>query len=347
MRILITVFLFLLFVNRVVFALGECGLSCCLSGATSSAVTFSENFSLSLQYEYMKMGTIRDGSDHIGHSALLDKVSSEWDEKPEKTEKFSIPTRMIMQKYTFLGSYTVTDRFQFLASVPYVINDMDMKMRMRNSMGMDMDMKMEMDTVEGLGDITLMGFYTLHTDESIHPKKKLSAGFGLKTPTGKNDEKTDSGYRVHAMMQPGSGSWDPIFLVNYMREFYPLVLQGNLMYQMSTEGDEGYEFGDKVNLDLIARYSVNNYISPGLELNALHAGSDKDHDDNFTKETSLIDNPDNTGITALYLTSSIHAKIPNTGGSLDLRAQLPLYQHARGIQQVIDWRATAALVWNF
>ncbi|MBM4055994.1 MAG: hypothetical protein FJ264_15285 [Planctomycetes bacterium] len=352
MRISVTIFLFILLVNRVVFALGECGLSCCLSDVTTSDVIFGDKFGLSLQYEYTKMGTIRDGDSHIGHNALLDEIASDWPDIPEGTESFSIPTRMIMQKYTFVGSYTASDRLQFLAYIPYLINDMDMKMRMRHQMDgddfMDMDMKMEMETIEGLGDISIMGLYTVHADSYDHPTKRLLAGFGLKTPTGKNDENYDSGNRVHAMMQLGTGSWDPLFLINYMREFYPLVLQGNLLYHVSTEGDEGYEFGDQISIDIIARHHVNDYISPGLGLNGLHTGSDKDDDDNFSSpETSLLDNPDNTGITAFYITPSVNAKIPKTGCSADLKFQYPLYQHVRGIQQVVDWRILASVGWNF
>lgn len=253
-----------------------------------------------------------------------------------------------MQKYTFTGSYTATDKLQFLISIPYLINDMDMKMRMRSSMGMDMDMKHEMRTVEGLGDISVMGLYTLRESEIGHPAEKLMVGFGLKTPTGENDENNESGKRVHAMMQLGTGSWDPLFIINYMREFSPFVLQGNLFYQVATEGDEGYEFGDQISIDIIASYPVNAYISPGLGLNGLHTGSDKDHDDNFSRpETSLLDNPDNTGITAFYVTPSINVKIPKTGCGADLEFQYPLYQHARGIQQVVDWRILASVGWNF
>ena len=47
---------------------------------------------------------------------------------------------------------------------------------------------------------------------------------------------------------------------------FPVVFQTNLLYHVTTEGDEGYEFGDKVSLYLIARYPLTNYVSPGIEL---------------------------------------------------------------------------------
>src|SRR3990167_1322540 len=260
MKMLVTILLFFMFVNSAVYAHGECCLSRSLTEATTSDMSLANNLGLSLQYEYSNMKTIRDGSNSISHNTVLDRVTEEWPAMSSETRSFSIPTRMIMQKYSFLGAYRLTERFQFLVNIPYVINDMYMRKITRSTMGtgmtMDMRMDMKMDTVEGPGDITLMGLYTLLADDLVQPTKKLTLGLGVKTPTGENDEVTESGSYVHAMMQPGTGSWDPLFLVNYMRAFYPLVLQVNLFYHLTTRGDEGYEYGDQLSLDLISRYQV-------------------------------------------------------------------------------------------
>ncbi len=349
MRIFVTIFLLLLFTSRaVVYAHGECCLSKSLVGATTSDITTASNFGISLQYEYTNMKTIRDGTSKISHNTVLDNAAAKWPAMSTEGNSFAIPTRMIMQKYTVLGTYSATERLQFLATVPYVINDMYMRHLMRSPMGMDMRMDMKMDTVEGLGDMTIMGLYKLYMDNPDVPTKKLTLGLGMKPPTGKNDEETASGRLVHAMMQPGTGSWDPLFLVNYMHTFSPVVFQTNLLYHVTTEGDEGYEFGDKVSLDLIARYPLTSYVSPGIELNGLYSGQDKDRDGKYSRpDESLLDNPDNTGITSLSVSPSLQVKIPKTGGSVDLKFQKPIYQHVRGTQQVADWSAMASVVWAF
>ena len=223
MKILFIIY-FSLLVNSAVYARGECCLSKFLTNATTTDIALAKNIGLSLQYEYSNMETIREGSNSVSPNTVLDRTTSEWPTMPLETKSFSVPTRMIMQKYTFLGVYRIMDRFHFLVNIPYVINDMYMRKVTRNTMGMDMKMDMKMDTVEGLGDMTLMSLYTLYTDKPAHPKKKLTLGLGVKTPTGENEEVTESGFLVHAMMQPGTGSWDPLFLINYMRAFYPLVL---------------------------------------------------------------------------------------------------------------------------
>ncbi|KKO19282.1 MAG: hypothetical protein BROFUL_01996 [Candidatus Brocadia fulgida] len=194
----------------------------------------------------------------------------------------------------------------------------------------------------------LMGLYKPYLDNPDAPAKKLTVGIGLKLPTGKNDDETDSGNLAHAVMQAGTGSWDPLFLINYLHTLSPVVFQANLLYHATTEGDEGYEFGDKVSLDLIARYLLTSYVNPGLELNLFYAGQDTDHDDRYSRpDESLLDNTDNTGITSVSITPSLQIRMPKTGGSIDLKFQQPLYQHARGIQQVVDWRAMASIVWAF
>ncbi len=372
MKILALALLFFICAHKIVYAHGECCLSKSLSEATLSGITIAPNFGLSLQYEYTNMETIRDGSHSVSPDSVLDDVAATWPDMPEEGKTFSVPTRMIMQKYTLLSTYAVTRRLQFLATMPYVINDMDMRMVARGEggghhhhavqrgrpsyprplasdvTGRDMRMNMEMDTIEGFGDMTLMGLYTLYTDKPDLPTKKIILGLGVKTPTGKNDEEFDSGDLVHAAMQTGTGSWDPLFLVNYMHAFHPVIFQTNLFYQMTTEGDEGYEFGDKISFDIIGRYQATSYLNPGLELNLFYAGQDTDHDNRYSRpDESLIDNTDNTGVTSLSVSPSLQIKIPGTGGSIVLKFQQPLYQHARGIQQVVDWRAMAAVSWAF
>lgn len=330
------------------FALGECGFACCLAGAATSGLTLASRFGLSLQYEYTFMETLREGKDSINPDTVLDRKASEWPMMPMGTKEFSVPVEMTMQRWSILAAYPATERWQFLAIIPYIRNEMDMRHLKRDMMGMNMRMDMKMDPVDGLGDITIMGLYTAYTDAPIRPTERLALGLGIKTPTGNNEERTASGTLVHAMMQPGTGSWDPLFLVNYMRAFYPLVLQANLLYHLSTEGDEGYEFGDQLSLDLIARYQVANYVSLGLELNGLYAGKDKDHDDKYSRvDVSLVDNTANTGIKSIIITPTIQVKIPGTGGSGEIKFQKPIYQDANGIQQVTDWRVLATIVWNF
>lgn len=318
-------------------ALGECGMSCCVAGATGSGATLAKNFGVALLYEYSYMKTIRSGTSSVSPSTAID-------DNQQPMNGYSVPTEMVMQKYTLTAVRPINERLIAVAFVPYVINDMDM--RKRSAMGMEMDMGM--DTIRGLGDISLMALYTAYTDAPIRPTEKLTVGIGVKSPTGTTSEEKPNGAPVHAMMQPGSGSWDGLFLVNYMRGYYPLVLQANLFYQLTTEGRDGYEFGDQLALDLVARYQVSDYVNLGIELNGINAGRDTDHDGKFsTPITSMVDNTDNTGLTSVFISPSIQYKVPNSSASFELKYQQPIYQDVNGYQQILDRRALASVSFAF
>ncbi|MBI2413423.1 MAG: transporter [Deltaproteobacteria bacterium] len=319
------------------YALGECGLSCCLAGATASGVTLAENFGVSLVYENSYMKTIKNGTDEVSPDEAIAR-----NQQPMKSYK--VPTEMTMQKVSLVGFVPVTERFQLLGSLPYVINDMDMMSR--SAMGMTMDMSME--TISGLGDATVIGLYTLYTDAPVRLTERLTAGLGVKLPTGSTSERSPSGSLIHAMMQPGTGSWDPLVMLNYMRAYYPLVLQANLLYQLTTEGYNGYEFGDRFTYDLSARYQASKYLNVGVELNGVHSEKDTDHEGKYSDpETSMIDNPEYTGLDSIFISPLVQAKVPNTGGSAELKYQIPIYQDVSGYQQVVDWRVLASVSWAF
>ena len=333
-KILLAILVLLVPINA--FAAGECGLSCCIAGASSSGVTLASRFGISLQYEYSYMKPLKEGSTEVAPGYVLDKKFA------EGATEYKVPLEMIMQKYSLIGSYPVTSNFMLIGIVPYVINDMTMRHRIGSSA---MDMKM--DTVSGIGDASLVAFYTFYQDEPVRPTLRFSGGVGIKTPTGSSSMKDKNGQLYHAMMQPGSGSWDPLFMVNGMAFLDPIWLQANIFYHLTTKGDSGYEFGDQLSADVISRYQLFNYINIGLEVNGVYAGKDKDHNGRFTKSNALLDDTGNTGLSAVYVTPAIQVKIPNTGGSLEIKYQQPVYQNANGIQQVIDWRLFASITWNF
>ena len=319
------------------YALGECGLACCIAGATGSGVTLADTLGLSIVYENTYMKTIKEGTEKRSPDQAIDRA---W----TTGSSYKVPTRMRMQKATLVAAVPVNERLRLVGYVPYVVNDMDM--RQKNAMGMVMDMRMS--TVSGLGDAALMGLYTLYTDAPIRPGQRLTVGLGVKTPTGSAGERTSSGALVHAMMQPGSGSWDALFLVDYMRAFYPLVLKANLFYQLTTEGYNGYEFGDQLAYEVSARYQALNYVNVGVDLSGVRVASDIDHDGRYSAPaTSMVDNPANTGLDSVFIAPVVQVKLPGTGGSGELKYQVPIYQDVNGIQQVMDYRVLGSVSWVF
>jgi len=320
------------------FAAGEC----CTRGSLAVAGMPESTWSLDLLYDYSSMKTILEGTTEVTPDEVLD------DKLMHGAMKYSVPTKMVMQKYVLAAQFKPAASWRVTATLPYLINDMDMRMAMQGGMGMPMKSDMTMDTVQGLGDATLGALYTLVAPAKGAEGWDMALGIGLKMPTGKNDVKhADTDKNVHAMMQLGTGSWDPLFMIEGGRDSGKLSLRFNGIYHLATTGDEGYEYGDMIAIDAVARYQAAQPLRVGLGLNFLNTGKDTDHDGNYSSPTSMIDNTDNTGLTAFYLTPEVQFTIPGTGGSFSLAYQQPIYQKVNGTQQVMDWRVLASLGWAF
>jgi hypothetical protein len=315
---------------------------CCARGNLAAAGDTAGAWSVQLQYEYSFMETLREGTASISPDEVLDRRIA------GGAMKYSVPTEMVMQKYVLAAQAAVSPVMRLTASVPYVVNDMDMRMAMPGAMGMTMKSDAPMATVEGFGDVTVGALYALLPAAPGGGGWDAAAGLALKLPTGKNDVKKEgSEALVHAMMQPGTGSWDPIFTLQGGRVAGPLAVRLAGSYHLATRGDEGYEVGDMLTADLVGRYRVASALRLGLGLNLLHSGRDTDHDGRYTNPTSLIDTTGNTGLTAVYLTPELQLSIPGTGASLTIAYQRPIAQDVNGTQQVMDWRVLASAGWSF
>lgn len=328
----------LAFAVQTAFAGGEC----CTRGSLAVAGTPASVWSVQLQYDYSAMETIREGTASRSPDEVLD------DRLMRGAMKYSVPTKMVMQKYTVAADYRPAESWRLAATLPYLVNDMDMRMAMSGGMGAPVKSDVTMDRVQGVGDATLGAFYSLVAPAPGTEGWDLALGLGLKLPTGKNDVKrSGSDDNVHAMMQPGSGSWDPLLMLQGGRSAGKLSLRFNGLYHLATRGDEGYEYGDLIGIDAVARYRIAGAVRVGLGLNFLDTGKDTDRDGNYSSPTSMIDNTENTGLTAFYLTPELQVAIPGTGGSVSLAFQQPIYQKVNGTQQVMDWRILASAGWAF
>ena len=95
---------------------------------------------------------------------------------------------------------------------------------------------------DGLGDIILFGQYRFYHDQQTNSHTSLL--FGVKTPTGATDEKSDEGERLETELQPGSGSWDGLFGLAYSRYLKKVSLNASVLYKLVTEGSQDTDLGD-------------------------------------------------------------------------------------------------------
>lgn len=101
--------------------------------------------------------------------------------------------------------------------------------------------------ISGLGDITVLGFYTIVqtvNDTAIYAHT-LQIGGGIKAPTGKY--KADNNGSVNPSFQVGTGSWDYIAAAEYVLRRKSLGLNAMVNYVVKTTNDKEYRFGNQLN----------------------------------------------------------------------------------------------------
>lgn len=101
--------------------------------------------------------------------------------------------------------------------------------------------------IEGLGDISVLGFYTVYetSKDSAVFLHKLQLGGGIKAPTGKYNSQNNGS--VNPSFQVGTGSWDYIFAAEYVVKKNNLGLNSIVNYTVKTQNQDHYQFGNQLN----------------------------------------------------------------------------------------------------
>jgi hypothetical protein len=308
------------------------GLCCQLSSGVQESLSGvaapgTDELSLQFNYSFSNMDKFKEGST----TRSLDYVKENF--FPKYT---SIPVDMDMIKYTMTAGYGFSSRLKAFISVPYVRNTMDMTRGM-TMMGTTTWMDMTMEPVKGLGDVTAMALYRLYTNREIRPTDVVTVGFGVKAPTGSFTETNSNGSFIHAHMQPGTGSWDPLLSLIYTKMMDQFLLQADATYQNTTRNREGYEFGDSTALDLAGKYAVIKELNIGAGMTYLYVGRASDKEGKYTNLSSLMDDPANTGGQSIWLSPEVQI-FPFRNGAIDVKYQVPIWEKVNGIQLVTSHR---------
>ncbi len=321
------------------------GLCCQLSSGVQEslagvAAPGTEEVSFQLNYSFTRMDKIKEGSS----TRSLTEARSYT--KPDSTSYTSLPLSMDMKRYTMTAGYGFTPKIKAFVSIPYVRNTMDMTSSNGAMLGWT---DMTMPPVSGLGDATVMGLYRLYTDREIRPSNAVTIGIGVKTPTGSATERTESGRLIHAHMQPGTGSWDPLFSIIDTTMMGSFLVQADATYQLTTRNKDGYKFGDSLAVTFTGKYAVVKELNVLAGLTWLHVNRASDNNGSYydpVTNSSLMDDPANTGGDSIWATAGVQV-IPFRNGLIDLKAQLPAWEKVNGIQLVSSYLVSLGGSYNF
>ena len=317
------------------------GFCCQVSTGDQSGFSKAGDKSLGVDYNYSLMDRVLSGGEEVSISKL--KADPRF-KRMVSGKGGSLPISMDMQRINLAGSYAVTDKLVMNVAVPWVINDMTMTSLMAGSWGADM----KMNQVRGLGDVTLTGSYRVYQDKTDHPTSTVYLGGGLKLPTG-TCSVNDNRKRVHAHMQPGTGSWDPILLASWSKVLSSsFFLQTDAKYQMATANGYGYSFGDTLNIGTDLKYNVASYMNSSLGLSYFHSGQSDDPDNAYNGKYSnrLTDYVGYTGEDSLWISPGIQV-MPFSGCSVNVKFQYPIMCSVPDFEQVTTYRITAGITYSF
>lgn len=178
------------------------------------------------------------------------------------------------------GGWNITKNIRVMASIPYSFNERINQGSSRSK--------------NGLGDITVWGYYQLINNRKPVLSKKLLVqslwlGAGIKLPTGKyNPSDKSSGSSDVNLFQLGTGSVDLNIGAMYDIRLQDIGLNLTANYKMNNSNRYHYSYGNKYNLNAQAYYKFNikNKITLSPNAGLQFEQSKTDRDKGFTVDVS-------------------------------------------------------------
>lgn len=221
----------------------------------------------------------------------------------------SMNREMTVNMTNILYRYGLGNGFDIRVMTSYVQKDQEMTK-------MKKDIKLSND---GLGDSKVVVRYQLLNQKKGAPLF-LAIGGGVKLPTGSTNKKfnTIAGLKQANQtqtMQLGSGSYDYIAEIGATKFLPNSRIDAHIMYTLTTEGSNNYEFGNKLQWNLGYSYAINKYFDLQLELDGMHTEKNK------YQGTDV----DVTGGNFIYITPGIHV-IPSKKYDISLAYSHMIYR---------------------
>lgn len=312
--------------------LAACGASFCTLTTTPEAVserTGQVRFDLS--YEYINQDSPYAGTD--SSDGVQTAVFPDGDVETVHRE-----LETVNQRVSVRASIGVIDRVTLDLLIPFVHRQHD-----HTVFNNDEELPGTFD-FSGVGDITMLGRYALLAP--INPTRPtLAIGAGVKLPTGETDKTGvvfEHGERevepAERSIQPGSGSWDPIFGVYYLQRLGFVTSFGNATIRLPT-GDQGYEYGNETLVNLGGSVPLSDRLEALAQFNMRFTG----HDDS-AEEFELFDQ--NTSGDYIFLSPGLRLSLGRNFAAYTF-VQIPLYRDVNGNQLTADWSFTVGLNYSF
>jgi len=197
-------------------------------------------------------------------------------------------------------------------------------------------------SASGLGDATVFGRYTVVQHDQRGRNFRLAPFVGIKAPTG-DDKKRDALGLLPTAVQPGSGSWDPLFGVIATWQTLDYQIDSQLSYRINNEANN-FEAGNVTRLDGSFQYRVwpgtlsghvPGFLYGVIEANLIHQQNNK---------ISGSSDP-NSGGSRLFIIPGL--QYVTRRWIVETALQIPLTQNLNGSALENDYIARLSARFNF
>jgi hypothetical protein len=226
------------------------------------------------------------------------------------------------QTFQVAGKYSLGDRVQFFAFVPYIIN-------------LRKQQNVSLLSMSGIGDITLLSNVYVIKRANCTWKHDLLFGGGMKLPTGIYDGQSTASEEGLPNMQPGTHSWDIIINGSYTVAHKAIGLNIDANYTITTANSDAYRYGNRFSANSFLFYKIKKRELTILpQLGASYDRMQKDYSNYSEKE---IDQ--DSGSWQLYVSIGVQALYKHYG--VQMKYQQPVSQHYNS-GLVTNWNKTEA-----
>ena len=285
---------------------------------------------LSYRYGFMKMDGTRDGTDDLTSAEVL-------------SDFMVAPLDMTMEMHMFGFMYGVTDRLTLMGMGSYVSKSMNHVTRTQR--------KFKVET-RGLGDTKLLGLLTIldsgGAEGSHRPGDKVHLNLGVSFPTGDIDKRGDTpageNQKLPYPMQLGSGTYDPILAVTWVRKYsdWSIGLQSDCVLRFG-ENDEDYRLGNQYGVTAWVAKNLNEHASLSLRVHGKIRNEIEGRDEELNPGMVPTARPDLSSRKSVKGFAGLNLYKPKgalSGNRLAIEIGWPLYQDLDGPQLKSDYSFT-------
>ncbi|MGB0951763.1 MAG: transporter [Planctomycetota bacterium] len=236
-------------------------------------------------------------------------------------------TSMTEDRTTLSFDHGISPRLTLTALMPYV-------QKTRESSGTTL-------SSDGIGDLAILAKFLLGHEYWSRSGWHLAMAAGVEAPTGETDV-MDGGSLLSPGMQPGSGSWDPFVSFSANLELDRWRFDLITLYKNNRKGDQQFEAGDQLAVDLVGAYRFQHEQYPGPSANVKLGLLYRDQ-----SQASQFDAPIANSGYDRWLGRVALAWHPQPQWDLSLSVDVPLSESYDGIQLAYDYSVSLTVGMRF